>query len=285
MDKREVERKISEAAAFLREGRAERAELWMTRLLAEDVELSDIDRVILRCEAMELMGRAQFALRRFDEALGTFRAAAQNLQDWLVSHQYGASFESQKRAGSLLAGVLENLCFACQERQYHEEAEKVGKEAIDVARQYAGEDSLALARALFSVSVVWYRQKDFAIASNMLEEALSIFQKRDDLKMAAFCYNNLGRILEEQGDAEKGVSFHKKAVEIRRKLPDDRDLAFSLANLGAALASAKQWAGAIAALSEAVEIYQRNGQAGSSEYETITRNLEICRQAQKESAK
>ena len=58
MNKEEVEHKIAEGANFLREGRAERAELWMTRLLAEEVDLPDAERAFLRAQASELMGRA-----------------------------------------------------------------------------------------------------------------------------------------------------------------------------------------------------------------------------------
>lgn len=285
MDKREVEHKIEEASSFLKDGHAERAELWMTRLLAEDEDMSDSDRAILRAQATELMGRAQFAMNRYDEALGTMRSAAQELQDWLANHQYDANDETQKRIGSLLSGILVNLCFACMERKLVAEAENIGQEAIAVTRQYAGADSHDLARALFGVSVVWYRQRDFAKAAQMLEEALSIFQKHDDRKMAAFCFNNLGRIYEEQGNFEKGASFHQKAVEIRRTLPDELELAFSLGNLGAALASLGRWGDAETALSEAVEIYHKKGKEDLPEYIGFIKNLEICRKAQKEDSK
>lgn len=285
MDKREIEHKIEEALAFLKNRNAERAELWMTRLLAEDADVSDSERAILRAQATELMGRAQFAMQRYSEALGTLRSASQELQDWLSNHQYEANDKTRKRIGSLLAGILANLCFACIERNLASDAVNAGKEAIIVARQYAGEDSLDLARALFGVSVAWYRQRDFTTATSMLEEALSIFQKHDDFKMAAFCFNNLGRIYEEQGDSEKGIGFHQKAVDIRRKLPNQLDLAFSLGNLGVALASQARWNEAEAVLSEAVEIYRKNGKEELPECIGFARNLEICRKAMQEDAK
>ena len=276
MDKIEVERKIAEAANYLREGNAERAELWMTRLLAEDVDLSGAERAYLRGQATELMARAQFAMKHYEEAMGTFVSAAQEIQNWLTSQQFESEDSGKQKNGEMLAGILQNLCFAYLEKKRMAEAENTGLEAIAVARQYASPDSLILARTLFGVSIVWYRKGDYAYAQKMLEEALKIFRKQDEMKMAAFCLNNLGRISEELGDKEQGVSLHRQAVALRRQLPDKLDLAFSLGNLGVALANMENWQEAEDSLAEAISIYKKEGKESMPEYAGFLKNLEIC---------
>ena len=218
-------------------------------------------------------------MQHYDEALGTLASAAQEMQNWLTAHQYDADREAQRKNGGMLAGILQNLCFASLERQRETDAENTGREAVAVARQYSGADSPVLARALFGVSIVWYRKKDYATAREMLEEALKIFQAHKELKMTAFCLNNLARISEELGEKEKGVELHRKAVALRRDLPDKSDLAFSLGNLGVALATIGDWERAEAALSEALAIYRSLGMTDSREYKGYNYNLEICRKA------
>lgn len=282
MDKAEVERRLAEGAGFLREGRPERAELWMTRLLAEDMDMPDYEKAFLSGQARELMGRAQFAMRRHDEALGTLRDAAQDLQNWLASNQYEDDRDARRKNSGLLSGILQNICFAYAETGKLDDAENAGREAIAVAREYAGKDSSVLARALFGASVAWYRKGDYAECAAMLEEAKNIFQKTDDNKLLAFCLNNLGRIYEEQGKKEEGIAMHRQAVALRRNLPDELDLAFSLGNLGVALASMDKWQEAADSLNEAVEIYARRGRENSPEAAGFARNLAICRQALQE---
>ncbi len=52
------------------------------------------------------------------------------------------------------------------------------------------------------------------------------------------CLNNLGRLYEECGQLDRGIALHRKAVALRQDvLGDHEDTAFSLGNLGVALAS------------------------------------------------
>ena len=93
------------------------------------------------------------------------------------------------------------------------------------------------------------------------------------------CLNNLGRIYEERGLLEEGIGFHRRSLTIRREtLGEHPETAFSLGNLGTALASAGQWAEAAEVLEECVACYSRQG-IDTPQVDGYRRNLEICRMA------
>ena len=106
------------------------------------------------------------------------------------------------------------------------------------------------------------------------------------------CLNNLGRICEETGRPDEGIALHRAALDIRRKvLGDHPETAFSMGNLGTALASAGR--GRLSSLSsslacrlssadmleQAIACYARCGHTGGNDIEGYRRNLEVCRSA------
>ena len=94
------------------------------------------------------------------------------------------------------------------------------------------------------------------------------------------CLNNLGRICEERGQLAEGIALHRQAVALRRELRGEHEeTAFSLGNLGVALASAGQWDEAAATLQDSVSMYDRLGLGMGAEAQGYKKNLEICHQA------
>ncbi|MEG6503555.1 DUF4125 family protein, partial [Desulfovibrio sp. 1214_IL3152] len=91
---------------------------------------------------------------------------------------------------------------------------------------------------------------------------------------------NLGRLYEERGLLAAGIDWHRQAVSLRRKVcGEHEDTAFSLGNLGVALASDGQWSEAARTLEEAVACYDRLGKGRSVEAESYRKNLDLCRRA------
>ena len=99
------------------------------------------------------------------------------------------------------------------------------------------------------------------------------------------CLNNLGRICEERGETRQGVLYHQEAVSIRKEiLGIHPETAFSLGNCGAALAGDAQWKKAAQTLEEALSCYESLGLSDSPEAVTCRNNLNLCRNAVKQSA-
>ena len=95
------------------------------------------------------------------------------------------------------------------------------------------------------------------------------------------CLNNLGRIEEEKGNHAQGIALHREAVALRRSLLGQchEDTAFSLGNLGVALAASGQWHEAADILESALACYARLGRYKCPEAEGYRKNLAVCRKA------
>ncbi|MFR4119666.1 MAG: tetratricopeptide repeat protein [Bilophila wadsworthia] len=87
------------------------------------------------------------------------------------------------------------------------------------------------------------------------------------------------------GDTRQGVLYHQEAVSIRKEiLGIHPETAFSLGNCGAALAGDAQWEKAAQTLEEALSCYESLGLSDSPEAVTCRNNLNLCRNAVKQSA-
>jgi len=113
-----------------------------------------------------------------------------------------------------------------------------------------------------------------------VQRALAIWQGHAGFaQRIGVCLNNLGRICEERGQTEQGIALHRQALALRqRSLGEHEDTAFSLGNLGVALAAAGYWAEAAARLREAVALYGKLGRGDSAEAQSYRSNLAICEQ-------
>ena len=180
--------------------------------------------------------------------------------------------------------MLQNLCFALSESGATEESATVGEEAARLAVKLYGPESPELAGALLRLSAAPYKARDFASAEALILRAKAIWEAQPGPtpQQVGTCLKNLGRIHEELGDMAGGIACTRAAVDFRRPQADKGDLAFSLGNLGVALAQDGQWAEAAAALEEALAIYAALGKGESREARGYAANLDICRRALRE---
>ena len=161
----------------------------------------------------------------------------------------------------------------------------MSREAVDGLRAAFGKDHPLVAGALLRLSACLYMQRDLDGAEELLLKARDVFEKQpgNESRMdVSTCLNNLGRIREERGDLEQGIALHRQAAAIRKELLGDHtETAFSLGNLGVALATAGQWQEAVDTLQEALDCYARAGHTSGPDIEGYRKNLEICRHALK----
>lgn len=232
--------------------------------------------------ARDALGRIYQQAGEKDKAFGSLGAAATFLQ---ANRQCHSGDEKTKLEKAELQALL-NLSFATLEQGELERSAFYGEKAVELAREIGGEKSPLLAQALFGLSAAYYRLANYDKAEDLIRQAMRIWSEEPPNKeKIATCMNNLGRIMEERGDMKAGIQWHQKAANLRRELPNKLDLAFSLGNLGVALASDGQYAKAVASLREAIKIYDQNGQADSREREGYAYNLGICEQAARESCR
>lgn len=256
------------ALDLLRKGRLGEAASQLAALTAGAWEDTP-EALRLRALALDGLGRARMGLGDAAGGIAALREAADML---------GGDDASLL---GLRCHVLQNLCFALSESGATAESAAAGEEAASLAERLYGPTSPELAGALFRLSAAPYRARDFARAEALILRAKAIWEAQPGPvpQQVGTCLNNLGRIHEELGDMAGGIAFHREAVAFRRRLPDREDLAFSLGNLGVALAQDGQWREACAALEEALETYGAAGKGESREARGYAANLDICRRA------
>lgn len=238
-----------------------------------------------RALALDGLGRARFALGDVRGALVALRTAVEVLKSACAAISVPAGSSNGDNAPPdlrpLLCRALQNLCFALAETGAVEESATVGHEAGSLAEALFGPRSPELAGALLRFSSALYRACDFAGAEALILRARAIWEAQPGPtpQEVGTCLNNLGRIREELGDMTAGIAFHRQAVAFRRTLPDRDNLAFSLGNLGVALAEDGQWQAACDALEEALELYAALGKGEGAEARGYAANLAVCRDA------
>lgn len=159
---------------------------------------------------------------------------------------------------------------------------ETGRRALELLRRYLPADDIRMAPSLFALSFGEYmaRNLDRAEALNLEAKALWEKQRGPESLEVSTCLNNLGRIYEEAGRNEEGVAHHRAALAIRLKvLGDHPETAFSMGNLGTALAAANHWEEAAKMLENAIACYARCGRTEGEDIEGYRYNLNICKRA------
>ena len=154
-------------------------------------------------------------------------------------------------------------------------------------RSANGRPGFLSADALLNLSSHQYTAKKYDAAEANLKMALHLWEAKEGRRCfgVSTCLNNLGRICEERGETRQGVLYHQEAVSIRKEiLGIHPETAFSLGNYGAALAGDAQWEKAANTLEEALTCYDSLGLSDSPEAVTCRNNLNLCRNAAKQSA-
>ncbi len=248
------------AARTLPDAQAEEA---LRDLLKQYPDLSPADEGNLRYT----LGVALFHQGKADEAAHETEQACR-----LLEHAPGA-------ARALALTALARMKLACRDTAG---SVSVGRTALSLLRQSLGPDDPRLAPSLFALSFGEYESRNFAEAEALCLEARDLWEKQkgpESLEVST-CLNNLGRICEETGRPDEGIALHRAALDIRRKvLGDHPETAFSMGNLGTALASAGRWREAADMLEQAIACYARCGHTGGNDIEGYRRNLEVCRSA------
>lgn len=180
------------------------------------------------------------------------------------------------------AQILQNIALLHTQLENFPDAIHNASQAIDIFKEnpeYEGH----LASALCIISSAHYHAKDLISAEKELLQALAIWQKEDEDPrhfQASTCYNNLGRIYENQEQHDKAIFYHTKAVNLRKELLGEHpETAFSLGNRGTAYGSMGEWHKATLSLQEALDIYEKVGMRDSEIAHAYQANLDIALQA------
>ncbi len=209
---------------------------------------------------LQQQGRAEEACGEFSRACGCF------------DHIGGAAL-------ALAAAALAGAELECGRK---EQSVRDGRRAKELLLSSMGRDDPRLAPSLFTLSFAEYESGNYREAEDLVRSAMEIWKRLngEDSLQVSTCLNDLGRICEETGRIDEGIALHRACLAIREKvLGRHPETAFSLGNLGTALASAGRWAEASAVLERALSCYAECGRIDGEAVDGLRSNLEVCRRA------
>jgi len=123
--------------------------------------------------------------------------------------------------------VAEPLAHFCLLRGYHAEGRRWLAAALDRPGAPA-----TRAGALNAAGTLANEQGDYAAASALYAEGLSLYRDLDDARGMARLHINLGTVSKFQGDLERARAQYEAALGLLRQREDDSLLALALNNLG-----------------------------------------------------
>jgi predicted ATPase/DNA-binding CsgD family transcriptional regulator len=184
---------------------------------------------------LALAERADRELRGRDQRAWLFRLERErdNLQAalrWLLD-QDGLDGPAEREAGLRLAGALGDFWWF---RGYHAEGRRWLEEALARAQQGAGADLAARTRALVFAGAILTNQGDFARARALLEEALALARRRQDLGGIVQALTFLGACAMRAGHTAEAVPLQEEALRRARELGEPSRAGVTLNVLGAA---------------------------------------------------
>ena len=256
--------RLHEGNQLLQQNRLEEARVLFGNLLAEQgLGTNEQGR------ALTARGVSAYHLHRFDEAATCLEKALEVFHVSLVP-----SLAMIGRATSWLARVR-----VAQEAL--EQGCAMGRTALKLLELSSDATEEDLAGACFFLSSGEYQLGRLDAAETLTMRALRMWEQQPGMAFGvSTCLNNLGRIYEERGDLDTGIAFHRQSVAIRRKLLGVHvETAFSLGNLGTALAAAGYWDEAAETLKDCLEQYAQAGSSDGRQVEGYRQNLAVCLKA------
>lgn len=136
--------------------------------------------------------------------------------------------ESQNPAG--LLDALNGLVAVLTDQGEYRQAARLGKEALDLARQTGDSDRLALSANNLGL-LNWHRG-NYPGARRCLEESLAIRRRANHQLGIGYALNNLALVALDEGETARAQRLLEESLAIRRAIGDRRGTAFVLGNLG-----------------------------------------------------
>ena len=193
----------------------------------------------LEAKCLFYYGVIYFYLQNYEEALVNYQAA--------IAMQKRASIEDLAVSYNALAGLYKSL-------QHYPQAIENYARSLELNRKLKPKEA---AIAYNNLATVYLQMGHFTQAESYIDSA---FMTTNDATFLDDIHTNLGRIYETRGATlndpsyyHKALTEHRKALEIRKKIGNKRDLLNSYLNLGANYQNLENYAQAQRAYEQALE--------------------------------
>jgi serine/threonine protein kinase/Tfp pilus assembly protein PilF len=194
---------------------------------ARDVALEIPNAAGLTARVFEGLGAAHELQNAFEKAETCYRDARKH---------WAASGQSEHAPSGVWPHGLPSVLYLTGR---YEEAERLYREALAIARQELTPDDIRIAQALSGLGATLEARSQLpeAIAAHQASVEIYRAAQGDTSMHVANCLNNLGNAKQAGGDFAGAAQAHREALNIRRTIfrPDHPDIAMSLGNLGLVL--------------------------------------------------
>ena len=185
---------------------------------------------------------------------------------------------------ALYIQVLASLARLYRTQGRYQEAEPPLKRALELAGENFGSDSLAAARALSNLAVLYQETRRFAQAGKLYERAVEIAEKAgDQLQLAGAC-RNLAALEHARGRNRAAEPYAQRAVDIREKAlgPDDPEAASDVVLLAAILDRRKRFEEAEPLYRRVLKVFEKVYGREHAQVAAVLNNLAALYQARGE---
>lgn len=113
------------------------------------------------------------------------------------------------------------------------------------------DDKQGISGSLGNIGLIYWSQLDYDKAEEYCLRSLEIDKTLNDKQSMAATLNNLGLIKNEQGQDSIAIIYHQKALSIRNEINDLQGVAYSYINIGLIYQGSEKYA-------ESLELYQKS---------------------------
>jgi len=156
------------------------------------------------------------------------------------------------------AMIAENLAIVFQTRGDLDEAEKLHRTSLEIAKKLGLLEGMATIYG--NLGEIFHTHGDLNEAQKVLRKAMEINEKLGRLDLMAVNYGNLGRILETPGELDEAEKMHRRALDINKKLGRLEGMSNNYGNLGGIFLRRGALDDAENMLRKALEINEKLGQ-------------------------
>lgn len=209
---------------------------------------------------LESKAQALYTIGSTYSSLGLVDPAEKNLRDALAqtTQLYGGEDRFSALTMIELGNVLNN-------RSKTDEARELLTKGTELERKFTPSGSRELARGLFVLGEIMVRSGDNQNAIPLLTESIGISDTLFGPESAESAYTtiSLGRAHERLGDLATAEAMYRRSIDAYKKLPAKYAIQLAAAefNLGNVLLTQSRFDEAIAAMSEANAIFEKNGES------------------------
>ena len=161
---------------------------------------------------------------------------------------------TKKKINRKKANALSDLAGCYQEEEDYISSILVFNRALVCYQK--DNDSLNIAITQLDNGNNFFRLSQYSEALDNYQKASEIFNKLDDLRGEAFCYNNIGGIHSEIGNLDLAIEYWTKTLNIKKTLKDSVPIAKTLNNLGVAFKNQNNFKQALKTFDDALKIFK-----------------------------